>query len=49
MTENGDYILEAISLKSLYFVVFLSPVFRELSTTLSNRLGVSYSIFRDGS
>lgn len=51
MRENGEYILEAISLKSLYFL-FLSTVFRELSTTLSNGLGVFYclySIFRDGS
>lgn len=50
MRENGEYILEAISLKSLYFL-FLSTVFREPSTTLSNGLGVFcclHSIFGDG-
>lgn len=51
MRENGEYILEAISLKSLYFL-FLSTVFREPSTTLCNGLGVFcclHSIFGDGS
>lgn len=57
MGANGEYILEPISLKSLrvfffFLFLFLSTVFRELSTMLPNGLGVFYclySIFRDGS